>query len=509
MSTRSEDIHRQAIIDLGSNTARLVVYAYEPQEWYRLEDEIRERVRLAEGFGRGSTLSPAAIGRAVNALRMFADFVVGSGLERQVDLIGTSALREAPNRDELLGPIHELGFNVTILSGPEEAALGVEAVANGFSFADAWVVDLGGGSMQLSRMRRRAFKEGGAHPFGMVRTTERFFTDDPPKAAQVRALEEALEAELKPIVKRIKKDSLPLVGMGGTVRNLARAVQRQMGYPLSLLHGYFLEAEPLAALTEKLLTLPAAKRARVPGINGDRADVIAAGAVVFRWLLRRTGRPGLVISGHGLREGAFYRHFLAAPYRVPDVARFSIDQLLSRYPQPRNHTVQVRKLARRLFQELRALHEMGPRAALILDAAAALHDIGTAVSYYRHHKHGAYLLEAVPLAGFDHREQAMIILLVRYHQKGMPKIGDYQQILDPEDEVHLRQLTVCLRLAEFLERSRASRVRDLEVEIKPGLVRLLLLATERPDVEMAETRKQAPLFRAAFHRRLELKAVAG
>jgi len=501
-------MRRQAIIDLGSNTARLVVYAYEPGEWYRLEDEIRERVRLAEGFGASATLSPAAVGRALNALRMFADFAEGTGLEKKVQLIGTSALREATNRDELLDPIAQLGFSVSILSGREEAQLGVEAVANGFRFADAWVVDLGGGSMQLSRMVGRVFEEGGAYPFGMVRTTERFFTNDRPKASEIKALEAALDKGLKGTLKRARKDALPLVGMGGTVRNLARAVQRHLNYPLTLLHGYFLEREALEALTDRLLRLTTAQRARVPGINPDRADVIVAGAVVYRWLLRRADRPGLLISGHGLREGAFYQHFLPAPHRVPDVARFSVDQLLARYPQPPQHTAQVRKLAGRLFEELRPLHALDPRDALILDAAAALHDIGTAVSYYRHHKHGAYLLTAVPLSGFDHREQALIILLVRYHQSGMPKIGQFRKLLSKDDEIRLRQLTLCLRLAEFLERSRAGRVKDLQAEIEPKVVRLKLQATERPDVEIAETRKQAPLFRAAFHRRLELQAVA-
>jgi exopolyphosphatase/guanosine-5'-triphosphate,3'-diphosphate pyrophosphatase len=190
------------------------------------------------------------------------------------------------------------------------------------------------------------------------------------------------------------------------------------------------------------------------------------------------------------------------------VARFTVDQLLARYPQPERHTEQVQFLARRLFEELRPLHGLGEREALVLEAAAELHDIGTAVSYYRHHKHGAYLLGAVPLSGFDHREQALIILLVRYHQKGMPKIDPFRQVLVDADTAPLRQLTICLRLAEFLERSRAGRVRDLSASIAKDRVRLRLRITEQADVEMAETRKQAPLFRAAFHRRLELRAEA-
>lgn len=490
---------------MGSNTARLVVFAYEPERWFQLEDQIREAVRLAEGFGTSARLTPAAIERGVTALKLIADFAGAADLDR-LQVIGTSALREAENRHQLLDRIAPLALDVWILSGSEEAELGVDAVANTLAFDDAWVVDLGGGSVQLSRMTDRAFDHGAAHPLGMVRLTEAFLHDDPPSARQVEALEAEVERRLGASADEMRRDAAPLVAMGGSVRNLARAVQRASGYPLDLLHGYFLRRADLDELTGRLLAATSAERATIPGIRSDRADVIAAAALVFRWLLAASGRDGLVISAHGMREGAFMRHFLPPPeHRVDDVRAFAVSSRLARYPVPQPHNRHVRRLAARLFDGLAPLHRLEAKEAELLDAAAALHDLGAAIDYYHHAQHGTYLLLSKPMHGFSHREQVLITLMVRYHEKGTPKTNGYEQVLRPGDRTLLRHLTACLRLAEYLERARAGRIRDLEVEIGDAAVRLLLDSSEPPTVELRESRKMAaPLFEQAYGRPLEL-----
>ena len=148
-------MQRVGIADLGSNTARLVVYEYEPQRRYRMLEAIREPVRLGEGLAERARLTPAAIGRALAAVELFEDYAAASSLDA-LEILATSAVREAENRDEVLEPILRNGYSVRVVTGEEEAELGVLAVANGFALEDAWVIDLGGGSAQLSRMAERA-----------------------------------------------------------------------------------------------------------------------------------------------------------------------------------------------------------------------------------------------------------------------------------------------------------------------------------------------------------------
>jgi exopolyphosphatase / guanosine-5'-triphosphate,3'-diphosphate pyrophosphatase len=498
---------RIGIVDLGSNTARLAVFETEPGERFQLIDGIREPIRLGEGLAASGALSRRAMDRAQAAVHLFSDYAAATGLG-EMEVIGTSALRDASNGDELLARLEPLGLEITVLSGEEEAQLGVLAVANSFALEEAWVVDLGGGSAQVSRMSQRRWIEGHAHPLGAVRLTEAFLHNDPPTPSEVAALERHVEGVLAEVADRIRRDGLPLVGIGGTLRNLSRATQEALEDPLGLLHGYSYQCAALEQLTEELLSLPARKRARIPGLNPDRADIIIAGALVFRWLARRAELDRILVSGHGVREGAFFRRFLPPPHLLPDVRRFSVANLLAQYGQEDHpHVERVVHLALQLFSELEPLHGLGEEEAGLLEAAAWLHDIGMTVDYHRHHKHGEYLVRSAPLPGFTQREMALISLLVRYHRKGLPKVGDLRPMLESDDKRRLLQLTSCLRLAEYLERSRAGRVKGVRATIGRKNVALEVRATETPTVELWEAAKQRDLFERAFGRSLSLTAV--
>ncbi len=512
-SERIVEPSRIGIVDLGSNTARLVVYQCDPPRWYRLVDSIRETVRLAEGMlthsnGAPAALQPDAIDRARASLWLFADYARAAELD-DIHVIATSAVRDATNRDELLEHIDRMGLSVQVLSGEEEAALGVCAVANAFDLRDAWVMDLGGGSAQLSLMRDRQFVRGRAYPLGSVRLFESHLkdhldADGRPRQGALRELDAFIDAQLGDTLDEVAADDLPLVAMGGTVRNLARIDQIDQNYPLAQLHAYPFSFEGLHRITRHLSGSRQSERERVHGLNLDRADIIVPGARVFRRVLERSGREALHISGVGVREGAFFQRFLDPPHRIDDVRSFSLANLFEHYPQPRLHTQHVRMLARRLFDGLNPLHQLDSSYLELLDGAALLHDIGMTIGYYRHHRHGAFLVESSALHGFDHREQALIALLVHYHRKGQPSARDHTSLLRRSDLRALAALAVCLRLAEHLERSRSARIDDIGVAIQPDVVRLHLIASHPPRVELVETRKDAPLFEATFERRLEV-----
>jgi exopolyphosphatase/guanosine-5'-triphosphate,3'-diphosphate pyrophosphatase len=303
----------------------------------------------------------------------------------------------------------------------------------------------------------------------------------------------------------MRSEPLPLIAMGGTVRNLARAVAESRGHDWPLLHGFLLDRESLEDLTERLVALRVKARGKVPGINSYRADTILAGAVVFRQILRRSGAPELRISGVGVREGALFRTLMPPPHLLEDVTAFSVQNLQWQYPQPAAHVARVRHLAGRLFEELRPLHRLGDGDRALLDVAARLHDIGKAISYRDHARHGAYLVAGSPLFGFRQREQALISLLVRYHRSGKPKVKVYRSLLGAADHDRLLHLAACLRLAEFLDRTRSNRVVDVRARVGHRTVRLDLVCDGEASVEFWEATRQRGMFRRAFDRRLEVR----
>lgn len=496
-----------SLVDLGSNSARLVVYEFERGQGFWLVDEIREVVRLGSGVARTGELAPEAIERALVALRTFADFGRATELP-SLRIMATSAVRGAANREVFLRAVRGTGLEIDVLTGEQEAEQGVIAVANSTTLTDAWVLDLGGGSVQLSRMKDRRYQHGTAHPFGAIRATEQFLASDPPTAEEVDNLARAVAADLGPVLAEIRASGLPLVAIGGTVRNLARAVQRRDKYAWPLMHAYRLATADLDGLTERLMRMKVPQRGRVPGVNAYRSDIILAGALVIRDVLHGAGLDEVMISGVGMREGAMYQAFLEPPHLLEDVREFHVRNLLWRYPQPVGHTDRVVGLCDELFRGLKPLHGYGDAEAQLLRAAARLHDIGKAIHFRDHAKHGAYLLSSAPLPGFDHREQALLSLLLRYHRAGRPGRAPYRQLLGADDATRLAVLEACLRLAEYLERSRTGRVRSVRTRIEDGVVTLELVADGEPWVEFWETQKQAPLFELAFGRRLQLEIVA-
>ena len=496
--SRPEALRTLAVLDLGSGTFRLVLFGYWPERAYWLLDELREPVALGEGLSRGA-IGEAALDRGRKALRAFADFV-GALAPDEVVVLATSAVRDAHNGVEVLREAEGLGLSPRVLSGEEEARLGVLAVANALPLEDALVVDQGGGSAQVSLMRGRRFVWGEALPFGALRLTEAFLASDPPGKREVKALRKEVDRRLKALP---LERGLPLVGLGGNVRAVARLHRKRHRYPLDLVHAYYLPRAGVEELLEEVLSLPLEARRELPGLQEDRARTLPATLVFLEALLDRAEVPGLWVSGVGIREGVLFTRLLPPPHLLPDPRAFAVENLFLRYPFSEAHRDRVKALARSLFRGLAPLHGYGGAEERLLLEAAHLHDIGMHIGYHEHHTHGAYLVLSGPLFGFSHREQVLLARLVRYHRRGKPEAKGYRPLLAKGDAERLKRLAVLLRLAEMLERTRTGRVRGVRVDLGER-VRLFLEADGDPWVERLEAEKQAGLFLEAFGVGLEV-----
>mgnify|MGYP000043385889 CR=1 FL=1 len=506
----SEPTRRVAVIDLGSNTAKMVAVEYEPSRRYRVIDQLREVVRLSEGMGHDLVLRADAMERALATLTTFSDYCRAAGIDRVI-ASATSAVRDAVNGPAFVGRVAlETGIELTTLSGEEEAAYGVLAVANSTRYEDAVVLDLGGGSVQLSLMRERRSHAGRSWPFGAVRATERFLGQEPPKKKAIKALRDAVRDEVGPWLEtQHPLSDVPWVGMGGTLRNLANAWQKHVQHPLDLLHEYELPREALSHWAETLPDMDLSERASVPGLNADRADIVVAGAVVLDEIASLAGLRSITMSGEGLREGLVYPVvFEHEPgHLAPDVRTFSVLNLLRTYHERTGHPERVHALATSLFDALAGELDLTPEDRELLAAAALLHDIGMSVDYYGHHKHGAYLIGARPLAGFDHREQAIIAMVVKAHRKGKPSLNGYGSLLKDRDEALVRHLAGILRVAEQLDRSRAGRVVGTTVHVGETTVQIEVHSASDANLEVQEAGARAGLLAESLGKRVELVPV--
>jgi exopolyphosphatase / guanosine-5'-triphosphate,3'-diphosphate pyrophosphatase len=501
----SESERRLAVIDLGSNSFRLVVFSWVPGAWWKRTDEIHEPVRIGEGLDAAGELGAEPMERALETLELYAHFCRATGVE-DVQPLATSAIRDAGNREAFLARARErAALDVRVLSREEEARYGYLAAVNSTTLSDGVALDLGGGSMQLTRVAGRLAAESGSWPLGAVRMTERFLPGEQVKRKQIKALR-AHVAEQLAGARWLKGPRL--VGIGGTVRNLAAAAQIEAGLPSYGVQGHAIERAALDDLVEELAARPASERGEVPGIKAARADLILAGAVVVQSVMEAGGFGALEATEAGLREGVFYETLLAGadPPLFEDVRAASVRNLASAYHADFAHTEHVAGLALGIWDALAAagVHAGDAAERELLWAAAMLHDIGTTVDYDDHHKHSRYLILNAGLPGFTPRETALVGQIARYHRKGTPSLGEFEPLARKGDERLLARAAATLRLAEQLERSRDQTVRSTRIDVRDGQVRLELEATEDVTIARWAAERQRDVFARAFGRELTI-----
>jgi exopolyphosphatase / guanosine-5'-triphosphate,3'-diphosphate pyrophosphatase len=502
---------RLAVIDLGSNSFRLVIFSAEESCWRRI-DEIYEPVRIGEGLASTGRLGEQPMERALAALDVFAHFCrTGELADESIDAVATSAIRDAENSREFLDLAHKrTGLSIRVLSREAEAHYGYLAALNSTTLSDGCVLDLGGGSMQLVRVEDRLARDSGSWALGAVRMTERFLSGGgPAKQRQLDALRAHVATELES-APWLANGGRHLVGMGGSIRNLAAATRRILGLPASGAQGTVIDRDVLDDLVRRLALLPASERSRVPGIKPVRADLILAAAVVIQVVLYTGQFDGVEVTEAGLREGIFFERYLAGadPPLFPDVRCASVMNLVGRYGIDPIHTRHVTDLALSMFDQLAelGLHKGDARERELLWAACELHDIGMSIDYEDHHKHSRYLILNGGLPGFSPAELAIVSQAARYHRKGMPDAGAMHELLDASDVRLLDRCAVLLRLAEGLERSRDQIVRDAVLSTNNGEVQLRLIADGESAVPRWAAAREGDLFARAFARELSVVA---
>jgi exopolyphosphatase/guanosine-5'-triphosphate,3'-diphosphate pyrophosphatase len=453
-----------AVVDLGSNSWRLVVFSYAPGLWWKRTDELYETVRIAAGLAATGRLSDDGIARGLETLAVFERFCRANRLAPgDVHVVATSAIRDAANGEQFLAEAQRAtGLTIEILSAEDEAYFGYVAAINTTTLRDGVVLDLGGGSVQLIEVHDRHAHRTASFPLGAVRMTEQFLPGSGPARKKELARLRSHARHTLSSLDWLSSSSGRLVGIGGAARNLAAAAL-SIDEPIDLgVQGFLIKPRVLSELLARLATLPRDERGTVAGIKPGRGDIVLAAAVVLDTLLREGDFDGIEVTEAGLREGVFFARTLldGSTPLFDDVREAAVRNLAILYESDLAHVEHVARLSLQMFDSLvqGGLFEPVDGERELLWAASMLHDVGMTISYDDHHKHSRYLIESAELPGFDPRERALIGQISRYHRKGVPKLGEIEPLARPGDEQLLDRCAVILRLAEHLERGRDQSV---------------------------------------------------
>jgi len=507
---------RIAAIDIGTNSLHMIVVKVRSDFSFDVIDREKEMVRLGAGGLGGKPLTTEAMRTALQVLSGFRRLAESRHVD-EIVAVATSAVREAKNGGTFLRAVaRQTGIRPRLISGTEEAALIHRAATYGIGASDTNVViDIGGGSVEITRGVGTQPETARSFKLGVIRLTERFVHTDPLAEGDERKLVRFIEHEAGKYLDEIARAGFArVIGTSGTILSVGAVIAAQEGSPGASLRNRKVSGQQLTHVRKRLVSLALDKRLRVAGLDPKRADLAVAGAILLDVIVKRLGASEITLCDLSLREGLILdyisRHHqqIAHVDRYPDVRRRSILELAERCTYSPEHAKQVAHLAHLLFDQTRAIHGLTDREREWLEYAAILHDAGVHISYERHHKHSYYLIKNGDLRGFEPEEIEAIALIARYHRRATPKPRDegYRD-LGRRCRRAVRALSAVLRLAESLDRSHAQAITSLEFHDR-GEDGLLCLRTPG-DAEFevwAATRHRGP-FEQVIGKPLRIEAV--
>src|SRR5262245_10041539 len=460
----------------------MVIANVTPDGRIEVIDRVKEMVRLGRHAFTTGQLSPESMTLAARALKTFGRLARVRRVER-LRAVATSAVREARNGERFVARLRrETGLPIQIISGPEEARLIFRATrhALGLDGGPHLLVDVGGGSVELSLAQDGRPLWMRSLPLGVARLTQQFLKKDPPSPGQVRALEHHLERELDELLTRVRRaGAVQAIGTSGTVHTMVAMALAARGDDVPRLHGASAPADQVARLRQRVLALDAEERAEMPGMDAKRADLMPAAVILLDTILSRAGGLDLVVCSWALREGVLLDLARAPASQGPASSagrRRSVHALAARYAGPNAHGRHVAQLAVQLFDALAADLGLPLQSRELLEYAALLHDIGHAIEHDRHQRHTSYLIRASDLLGFSPVEIEVVALVARGHRKQAPRLSDPDvQTLPPASRRLVRGLAALLRVCDALDRTHFGVVKELRVSRQGGRV---LIAAE-------------------------------
>lgn len=501
-------MQRIAIIDIGSNSARLVISHIYTSGAYNMVYNQKEALRLSQKVNDNNLLTEEAFSSTIDTMRSFAHMCKVYQADKII-AVATAAIRNASNGAELVAKVaEETGIQLHIISGNTEAYISYLGVINTLDVKNGIIFDLGGGSTELILFKNRKLVESVSVPLGAVNTTGMFNIRNEMPQNVYNDLCAFIMSRLEQYP-WIKQSGLPLIGVGGTARTVAKIIQRAKKYPATKIHNYAYPVQTFRSFFNKLRLTNLEQRKKISGLSSERSDIILAGSSIISCLLEVTGAKKLITSGCGLREGLFYDYYSKAnnvPIIAKNILERSRENTLRLFESDTSHARHITKLALAMFDGWMELHKLRRSNRRLLETAALLHDIGITINFYSHARHSAYMIQNAKLFGLTHKEQIITSAAAGWHNgvsKNYFKSRFYKEMLTENNWKLINKLALMLALAESLDYSEMRMIHSLTATFNKKNAVLSIRAEHIPTIEMHQIKAHLPWFKKTFG--LELK----
>lgn len=510
-----------AAIDIGSNSVRLKIATVQQHRLKTLHED-REVVRLGESVFQTGMISPDAMANTIRALKRFQK-AVQMHVADKVRVVATSAMRDARNGAAFTAWVKSAtGWQVEVISGLEEGRLihlGVVSLEPGAK-ARCLLIDLGGGSCEVTLSDQGRMKEMVSLPLGAVRLQQEFLHADPPTKEEIARLKQFIDRELKKAERKLGTPRVSLViATSGTAAALTEAgvaltkkmlVRKAMPKRFERLRPTTATAESVRLLVDKLTKMSNVQRASIPGIGPKRSEIIIGGAMVYAHLLERMELKSFRYSPLGLRDGMLEQMLAESDLRASVHKKMESErwagvlEVCRRYGVDQKKMDPVREHVVQLFDELTRVHELPAEYRVWLESAAMMQDVGKYMNHQGHHRHTQYIIANSEIFGFSPEQRLLVGAIARYLGKSRPDAMDrVMRTVPVEEHTNVTRAVVLLRLAAALNQDRASAVVRMKPSVYPKRVVLdLVPGRGGAELEAWSLKKERDYFREVFERDL-------
>ncbi|KPU42363.1 exopolyphosphatase [Oxobacter pfennigii] len=495
------------IIDIGSNSMRLVVIKINDDLSYRVIDEKKETVKLGMDMTYDGNLSRDRVDKAMISLSFFKDMCIAIGVD-EIIAVATEAVRRARNQQYFVERAKDmLGIEIKVLSGKEEAFYDYFGAVNTLDFNDALIMDIGGCSNQLILVKDKKIIESVSLPFGSLNLSEKFHLKEAVNEQNENDFITYLADEYNKIPWLNKAKGLPLIGIGGTIRGIGKINRKRNHYLLEMPHNYKMEIRDIKDIYELVKSKDVSQKQKLKGLSKDRADIFTGAVGAIAHLAELCEASEILVSGSGLREGLFFEYLFKDKKPLTDVLDYSINNIVNDFELDKLHAQRVWSFSKMLYFNLKDAHNIGEAPQKILKTASLLHDCGVNISYYDHHRHSFYMILNAKTYGLTHKEQLMAAHISAFHRKEEFKIDTYKyrNILNEADILTIQKLGVLLKISECLDERLNGNIQGIQCSIDEDSVTIKLSSKDNPEIEIKDALEVSSAFKKLFGKKLYIK----
>jgi exopolyphosphatase / guanosine-5'-triphosphate,3'-diphosphate pyrophosphatase len=455
-----------AIIDIGSNTIRLVIYHKNELGRFKETENIKAAARLRHYLNKNGVIELKGITLLIKILKGFSEVLEFHGVEH-VKCVATAAIRQAVNKDEILKIVNDqTGFEIDILSEKEEAFYGYFAVIQTTPIDEGVTIDIGGGSTEITYFQNRQLLHSHSFPFGVVSLKEQFIKGEKITIEEKDNLLHFIRQSYQKLP-WLKDLQVPIIAIGGSARNVAQIDQNMKNYPLSGIHQYTmtpLDLNKILSIVERLKTIQVEK---LEGLSKDRADLILPALEVFVQLSEYAQSEKFMFSGNGLRDGIFLKEYEHRGDHIgtDEVVKRSITELVFDYQISTKHSGQVAYLAKQIYSQLETKFgiSLDDNTKMMIDLSAHVYYLGQYVDPDVCSQHTFYLLANTSINGLEHKDRLKLALIASFKNKALLKqyCGPFANWFTREELQEIRIAGALTKLAAALDASKRGIVKSV------------------------------------------------